>query len=74
MIRIERERDVEILRQVALLLDRENRHLHKRIEKRTIRLAQLEGASATALQLEIEQLKEILDKRNKTIFGDSSEK
>lgn len=74
MIRIENERDPEILRQVALLLDRENRHLHERLEKLSLENARLKGADAAALQLEIEQLKELLARRERTIFGASSEK
>jgi len=74
MIRIENERDPEILRQVALLLDRENRHLHERIENLTLEIARLKGTDAGALQLELEQLKELLARRERTIFGASSEK
>lgn len=74
MIQIENEQNADILRQVALLLDRENRHLHERIKALIVRNAQLEGADASSLQLEIDQLREILAKREQEIFGTSSEK
>lgn len=74
MVRIETEERVDILRQVAALLDRENRHLHKRIETLTIRNARLEGADAASLQLELEQLQELLAQREQKIFGASSER
>jgi len=74
MINIEKEQRPDILRQVALLLDRENRTLHERIQNLTLRLAQLEGKDASTLQLEIEQLQEMLARREREIFGESSEK
>lgn len=74
MLSIEHEQRPDILRQVALLLDRENRHLHERIQKLTLENAQLKGADEAALQLEIEQLRELLARREHTIFGTSSER
>ena len=72
MIQIENEQRPDILRQVALLLDRENRHLHERIESLTLENAQLKGTDAGSIQLEIEQLQELLAQRERTYFGDSS--
>ncbi|MCB1033361.1 MAG: IS66 family transposase zinc-finger binding domain-containing protein, partial [Acidobacteria bacterium] len=74
MISLEKEQRPDILRQVALLLDRENRHLHERIKNLTIEVAKLKGADAATLQLEIEQLREMLARREQAIFGVSSEK
>jgi len=74
MIAIEHEQRPDVLRQVAVLLDRENRHLHERIKKLTIEVARLRGTDATTLQLEIDQLKEMLERRERTIFAASSEK
>jgi len=74
MVQIERERDPEVLRQVALLLDRENRRLHERLEKLVREIAQLKGADAAPLQLQIDELRELLAQREQTIFGASSEK
>lgn len=74
MVSIEKEQRPDVLRQMALLLHRENQHLHERIKKLTIRCAQLEGKDAAALQLEIEQLQEMLARRERAIFGASSER
>lgn len=41
MVRIEREQDVEVLRQVAVLLDRENQRLYDRLQKLTLENARL---------------------------------
>lgn len=74
MVRIEREQDVEVLRQVAVLLDRENQRLYDRLQKLTLENARLKGADAETLQLEIEHLKELLAQRERRLFGRSSEK
>jgi len=74
MIAIEHEQRPEVLRQIALLLERENRHLHDRIKKLTLELGRLQGADAASLQLEIDQLKEMLERREREIFAASSER
>lgn len=74
MIRIETEQNIEILRQVARLLFRENEALHERLRKLTAEKLRLQGADAQALQLEIDQLQELLARREREIFGESSEK
>ncbi|MFQ5757617.1 MAG: IS66 family transposase [Acidiferrobacterales bacterium] len=74
MIRIETEQDPEVLRQVALLLDRENRKLHDRVAHLTRQLSQLRGDDAKGLQLELDALKEILSRRERALFADSSER
>lgn len=74
MIRIETERDPEVLRQVALLLDRENRKLHDRVAKLTRELSQLRGDDARRLQLELDGLKELLARRERALFAASSER
>ncbi len=74
MVSIENEERPDILRQMALLLHRENQHLHERIKNLTIRIGQLEGKDAAALQLEIEHLQEMLARRERALFGVSSEK
>ncbi|MDP9120691.1 MAG: IS66 family transposase [Acidobacteriota bacterium] len=74
MIRIESEQNVEVLRQVALLLDREVHTLHNRIEKLITEIVRLRGGDASALQLELEQLQELLARREQELFGNSSEK
>jgi transposase len=74
MIRIEDERDIETLRQVARLLDRENERLHARVEALVRELATLKGESGEAVQQELAELRELLAQREKLLFGDSSEK
>jgi transposase len=74
VIRIESEQNIEVLRQVARLLWRENEALHERLRKLTAEKLRLQGADAKALQLEIDQLQELLARREREIFGASSEK
>lgn len=74
MIQIEKEQDVEVLRQVAILLLRENQTLRERIRSLQVEIARLSGADTSALQLELVQLQELLAQREKALFGDSSEK
>lgn len=74
MIRIETEQNIEVLRQVAVLLLREIEALHERLRKLTAEKLHLQGADAQALQLEIDQLQELLARREREIFGASSEK
>jgi len=75
VIRIEREQDIEVLRQVAVLQDREIQKLHERIKRLIVELARLKGQDGPqALALELEHLKELLAQRERALFGDSSEK
>lgn len=74
MISIEQENDPNILRQVALLLDRENGRLIRKINDLTCELVKLKGQDPCAIQSEIESLKELLAIRERALFGDSSEK
>lgn len=74
MINVATETDIERLRQVAILLERENTHLHRRLEELLDKLARAQGKDADSLQLEIAQIKEALDRRNHALFGASSEK
>jgi len=74
VIQIEKEQNVEILRQVALLLLRENHTLRQRIQSLHTEIARLSGADTSALQLELAHLQELLAQREKALFGDSSEK
>ena len=74
MIQIDREQDIERLRQVATLLDRENLRLHQRLQKLTSEIARLKGQDASALQLELAELQELLAQREQRLFGRSSER
>src|SRR3989454_11588273 len=73
-MRIEHVQDMEVLRQVAVLLDRENRHLHERLQKLAAEIDHLKGQDATTIQRELEALKELLAQRERVIFGAQSEK
>ena len=53
MLRIESERNIELLRQATLLLDRENRQLHQRVQKLHRELAELQGLDPAQLQIAI---------------------
>src|SRR5262245_20372906 len=60
---------------MALLLEQENHRLHQRIQRLTAELARVQGRDATAaLQMELSALQELLARREKALFGDSSEK
>ena len=74
MLRIEEIHDADTLRQVAVLLERENHRLHDRLQHLTAEIAQLRGQDATAAQVHLEFLKELLAQRERALFGESSEK
>jgi transposase len=74
MLRIEQIEDVDLLRQAAILLDRENQRLHDKVKHLLAEIAHLRGEDASKLQLELEFLKELLAQRNQALFGESSEK
>lgn len=62
------------MRQVAVLLERENDRLHAKLAALTRELSQLRGEDASAAQRQLEALKEILAHREQALFGDASEK
>ena len=67
--------DASQLRQVAHLLDAENRRLHERLAKLTAELAALKGKSAPQqLSLELMRLQEQLAVMQQRMFGASSER
>jgi len=74
VLRIEEIHDADMLRQVAVLLERENQRLHNRLQQLTSELAQLRGQDASAAQIHLEFLRELLAQRERALFGDSSEK
>jgi transposase len=74
VLRLDRIRDVDTMRQVAVLLERENDRLHAKLTALTRELSQLRGEDASAAQRQLEALKEILAQRERTLFGASSEK
>ena len=74
MIRAEQVQDVDTLRQMAVLLERENEKLHERLKKLTEENSRLRGEDGGRLQAELGFLKELLARRERALFGDSSEK
>src|SRR6266508_471997 len=62
-----------MLRQVAVLLERENDKLHAKLHTLTAELARLRGDARPAAELELEFLKELLAQRERALFGASSE-
>ena len=74
MLRLDRETNPEILRQAALLLERENQRLIEKNLELQRRLLALEGRSPEELQQRLKLLEEQLAQRNHALFGDSSEK
>ena len=75
MLQIETERDIERLRQVALLQEAEIHRLLARLAELTRQLAEARGEDVVrALQLELTLINEQLAARNRALFGTSSEK
>jgi transposase len=74
VLRLETIRDADVLRQIAVLLERENDRLHAKLTALTRELSQLRGEDASAAQRQLEALKEILAHREHALFGPSSEK
>jgi transposase len=74
VLRLAEIRDADTLRQVAVLLERENTRLHDRLQQLTTELAHLRGEDAAAAQIHLEFLRELLAQRERALFGDSSEK
>lgn len=70
MIDIATEPNIDVLRQIALLQDREIQRLHARLAT----LMTAAGADTSAIQQELESLREQLTQRNRALFGSSSEK
>jgi transposase len=74
VLRLDHIRDVDTMRQVAVLLERENDRLHAKLTALTRELSQFRGGDARAAQRQLEALKEILAHRERALFGASSEK
>jgi transposase len=67
-------KDIEQLRQVALLQEREIVVLHRRIAQLKAENARLQGHTEADLQAELEILKERMQAQRRTLFGQSSER
>lgn len=74
MVRLETERDMERLRQAALLLEAENRRLTSRVVELTRQLLTARGEDAEVLQLRLAELERQLSQARQELYGPSSEK
>jgi len=74
MLHAEKITDIDTLRQMAVLLVRENDRLHERLRKLLEENSRLRGEDGGNLQRELDILKEQLASRERALFGDSSEK
>jgi len=73
-MRLEDEKDPELLRAAALLLQQECQRLAKRIVELTTELLALKGAGAEQLKLRIAELEQQLAEKNRALFGQKSER
>lgn len=71
---LENEKDIELLRQVAILLEKENKRLSTEVVALTKQLLVAQGKDKEMLQLRLLQLEQQLAAQNKRLFGQSSEK
>ena len=62
MVQLSNERDLDTLRQISLLLERENQRLIEKVRQLTVELARLRGVPNTE-QLELALLQELQDVR-----------
>jgi transposase len=74
MLRLDEEQDPNILRQAAILLERENKRLVEQIMKLTRELVKLKGGGAEQMRLRIAELERQIAVRNRMLFGPKSEK
>ena len=70
-LNLQLEKDPEVLRQSAILLEAENRRLLARVMHLTRARIAAQGKDRVALQLEIESLQARLEKRNRMLFSRS---
>ena len=74
MVDVAKESNLEIIRQVAQLLQKENSTLWERVEKLMAEVSELKGETPEQLELELASLRELLAARERQLFGKSSEK
>jgi len=75
VLKIENISDPSHLKQIAILLQKENDRVHKRLEEQTRELAKLKGQDGDKqLELEIQKLQSQMSKLQKMMFGSSSER
>jgi len=73
-MRLEDENDPNILRTAALLLERENQKLAKKIIELTTELLSLKGGGSEQIKLRIAELEQQLANKNRMLFGEKSER
>jgi transposase len=74
MLRLEHESNVDVLRQAAVLLERENKFLVQKNMELQRRLLALQGASPEQLAMRIAELEQQLAQRNRILFGDKADR
>jgi transposase len=74
VFRLAKEKDIELLRQAALLLESENKRLVAKVVELTKALLVAQGKDKDELQLRLLELEQQLAAKNKKLFGESSEK
>ena len=75
MLNLDLVKDVETLRKIARLQEREIEKLHQRVAQLAQELARLKGQDGhERLQQELDRLQELLQRREQALFGDSSER
>ena len=73
-MRLDVEKDLETVRQAALLLEAENKKLVAKNIELTRELLKLKGLGSEQLTLKLAELEQKLAQRNKALFGKSSER
>jgi transposase len=71
-LRLDNEQDIEIVRQAAMILERENKRLVEKNVELTRRLLVAEGRDPGALQVEIARLEAQLANARKRLYGSPS--
>lgn len=74
MVRLDREKDIEVLRSAAQILDRENQKLTEKVANLTREVLALKGEDPSKVQLRLAELEQQLALARQKIFGDSSER
>jgi transposase len=74
VLHLDREKDPDVLRQAAQLLERENQRLTAKVVELTRQLLAAQGKDVAGLQLRLAELEQQLAQRNKALFAPSSEK
>ena len=74
VVRLREEKDIETVRQAAMLLESENRRLIAKNIELTKKLLELQGAPVDQLRLKLVELEQQLAAQTQQLFGDSSER